>query len=161
MKKTGLLLQDFTTDNILSLMDTYLKEWCHRDELLWKQIYTYFYATLLVLFLPNLTAFIGINLPKFPSIVFPSVALIMSIVFLYVSIGYTKRLAAIGDTYQQIIGFLPSDLRRISITDARIKYGKIFNKRMSVVLCFLMFVSLLFLSVVMIIYYAGLIALSS
>lgn len=152
MKKTGLALQDFTVDNILTLMNIYLSEWCHRDELLWKQIYTYFYATLIVLFLPNITTFIGINLSALPSIAFPIVALIMSVIFLYVSIGYAKRLEAIGNTYQRLINYLPQELQRISIADATIRGGRFFKRRMAFVIGFLMFLSLLVMSIVMIVY---------
>lgn len=150
--------KEFNTDNLLTLMNIYLTEWCHRDELLWKQVYTYFYATLVVLFLPNFTSFLGFHLPLFPSIIFPRIALVMSIVFLYVSIGYTKRLAAIGNTYQKLIDYLPPDLRRIRVSEITKKHKRLFTMRMSEVLCILMFGSLFVMSVVMIIYYRGLIS---
>ncbi len=145
--------KEFNTEDLLKLMNIYLSEWCHRDELLWKQVYTYFYATLIVLFLPNLTIFVDLHLASFPSIVFPIIALIMSAVFFYVSMGYTKRLAAIGDTYQKIIDFLPPDLRRIRISEMSKRCNKLFTQRMSVILCVLMFGSLFIMSLVMIIYY--------
>lgn len=153
MKKTGFNLQEMKVENVIELMSIYLSEWEHRDELLWKQVFKYFYATLVVLFLPNLASFLGIDLPDFPQILFPSTALILSLVFLYVSIGYAKRLEASGNTYQNLIDLLPDDLRRVPVADPSIKFGKFFSKRMSIVICILMFFGLLLLSVVMIAYY--------
>lgn len=148
---------DFSTENVLALLDIYMTEWCYRDEILWKQVYTLFYATLVVLFLPNLTAFTGLQLPQFPTIFFPAVALIMSVVFLIISIGYTKRLAAIGDTIMKVLEILPSNVRRLKTEDV-VKTEiekKLYTKRLSVTLCVLMFGSLFAMSVVMILFYLG------
>ncbi|RAZ94476.1 hypothetical protein DK853_34975, partial [Klebsiella oxytoca] len=83
----------------------------------WKQVFKYFYATLVVLFLPNIASFLGINLPEFPAVLFPLAALVLSLVFLYISIGYSKRLEASGNTYQKLINLLPEELRRVSVSD--------------------------------------------
>ena len=39
MKKKGILLSSFETQDLLALMQIYLSEWMHRDELLWKQVF--------------------------------------------------------------------------------------------------------------------------
>lgn len=155
MRRTGFQLCDFKIEHIIELMNVYLSEWEHRDELLWKQVFKYFYATLVVLFLPNVASFLGIDLPNFPKILFPIVALVLSLVFLYVSIGYSKRLEASGNTYQQLMNLLPEELRRVSVSNPNIKFGKFFSRRMSVVICVLMFFGLFCLSIVMITYYAS------
>ena len=110
MKQNGFRLQDFTVDNLLALMNIYWAEWCARNETLWNQVFKYFYATLFVMFLPNIAIFAGIALPKVPSVLFPCVALIMSLVFLYVSLGFAKRLEAIAKTYQNLVNLLPPEL---------------------------------------------------
>lgn len=152
MKNAAFKLEEINIEHVLELMDIYLSEWKHRDELLWKQVFKYFYATLVVLFLPNMASYIGIVLPGFPKIIFPIAALVLSFVFLYVSIGYAKRLEAIGNTYQNLMSFFPKELRRVSLSDKSIKYGSFFKKRMSVVICILMFLGLIVLSIIMIIY---------
>ncbi len=152
MKKRGLQLNEMEVGHLLDLMDIYLSEWKHRDEMLWKQVFKYFYATLVVLFLPNIASFLGINLPEFPAVLFPLAALVLSLVFLYISIGYSKRLEASGNTYQKLINLLPEELRRVSVSDPNIKFGRFFSKRISVVICVLMFLGLLCLSIVMILY---------
>lgn len=126
MKKRGLQLNEMEVGHLLDLMDIYLSEWKHRDEMLWKQVFKYFYATLVVLFLPNIASFLGINLPEFPAVLFPLAALVLSLVFLYISIGYSKRLEASGNTYQKLINLLPEELRRISVSDPNIKFGRFF-----------------------------------
>jgi hypothetical protein len=152
VKKRGLQLNEMEVGHLLDLMDIYLSEWKHRDEMLWKQVFKYFYATLVVLFLPNIASFLGINLPEFPAVLFPLAALVLSLVFLYISIGYSKRLEASGNTYQKLINLLPEELRRVSVSDPNIKFGRFFSKRISVVICVLMFLGLLCLSIVMILY---------
>ena len=80
MKKRGLQLNEMEVGHLLDLMDIYLSEWKHRDEMLWKQVFKYFYATLVVLFLPNIASFLGINLPEFPAVLFPLAALVLSVI---------------------------------------------------------------------------------
>lgn len=154
MKEKGILFSSFETQDLLVLMQIYLSEWMHRDELLWKQVFKYFYATIFVLFLPNIAAFVQIELPNIAPSIFPMAALVLSVVFLYASLGYAIRLAAIGDTYQKLIDLLPERLRRISIKSGEIKGSQFFKPRMSMVLCVLMFLSSSALSIYMLIYYA-------
>ena len=58
---------DIGNEQIIALMSVYLSEWEHRDELLWTQVFKYFYATLVVIILPNATKFFGIELPEIKS----------------------------------------------------------------------------------------------
>ncbi len=153
MRKNGFQLENFSISDVVALMDVYLNEWMHRDELLWAQTFKYFYATLVVLFLPNLAKFFQIDLPKFPVLLFPIIALVLSIVFLYVTIGYCKRLEASGKTYQKLINYLPNELQRIPLNDQSIRHGKILSHPMSVILCSLMFAGLILLSIIMFIYH--------
>lgn len=153
MKNAHLSPDEFKADQIINLLNVYLTEWTHRDSLLWSQVFKYFYATLVVIFLPNIAGFLGINLPNIPSIIFPILGILLSAVFLYVSMGYAKRLEAIGKTYQHLINLLPENLQRYSLNSPEIKYGKFFKSKMSVVLCVLMFLGSLFLSFIMLFYY--------
>lgn len=153
MKKTGFNLTDIKIEHVLELMNIYLSEWEQRDELLWQQVFKFFYATLIVSLLPNLASHFQIDLSGFPEILFPIVALFLSVVSIYMSIGYSKRLEASGKTYQKLIDLLPNELRRISISDPNIKYGKFFKYRMSITVSSLMFFALACLSIVMIIYH--------
>lgn len=152
MKRTGLQLGDFTIEHFLSLLDIYLSEWSHRSEVMWRQVFYYFYATMIVLFLPNLAAFIGIVLPHFPELLFPLLGLVLSFAFLYISLGLALRIDASVRSYNKLIKLLPVELQKITVESSEIKYGKFFSRRMSISICFILFFCLISMSVVMIIY---------
>ena len=152
MRKNGFQMADFTVDNLLSLLEIYLSEWEHRSEVLWRQVFYYFYAIVVVLLLPNIASFIGVKLPNLPELLFPIIALFLSFAFLYVSLGLAKRIDASVKTYNKLIHLLPPELRTITVASPEIKNGKLFSKRMSVIICYLLFFCLLFMSIVMIVY---------
>ena len=152
MKRTGFHLQDFTTENFLNLMEIYLSEWSHRSEVMWRQVFYYFYATIVVLFLPNLADFIGIELPDFPALLFPLVALFLSFAFLYISLGLAKRIDASVKTYNKLVDLLPVELQKITVESPEIHYGRFFKRRMSITICFLLSFCLISMSLVMIVY---------
>ena len=108
--------KSLNNDQLITLMNVYLSEWEHRDGLLWTQVFRYFYATLIVIALPNIAACIGIELPEINTNLFPIIGIVMSIVFLYVGLGYAFRLQASGQTYEKIMKLLGNtDYERISI----------------------------------------------
>ena len=153
MKRTGLHLQDFSTQDILSLMDIYLSEWCHRQDDFFKLVFRYFYVDVLVLFLPNISSYMGIDLPKIPAVIFPCVSAALSLLFMYATIGDHKRIEASAKTYQKLIDLLPENLRRASIFSAEIKHGKFFPGYMNLTVSCGMFISAFLLSIVMIVYH--------
>ena len=103
-----------------------------------------------MIFLPYVSDFLGITLPnKWPNFVFPLVGLLLSIVFLYVSLGYAVRLKAIGDTYQKLIDYLPVELKRCSLADLKIKGSKLLRIRLSIVISIAMYACSAVLSIVM------------
>ena len=152
-----------SNDQILTLMNTYLTEWCYRDEMFWKHAFTYFYANLIVLFLPLLSEKIILVIPKHvPLWIFALVALCMSSGFLIVSLGDAKRLAAISDSYKRIAKnskIIPPEVGWVTLESKDFSWNKkwkicpcfnrLLNGRMSVLLCVLMFASLFILSLVM------------
>ena len=152
MKKTGLHLHEITTEDLINLSSLYLSEWYDRYNLHWDLNFKFFYADIIVLFLPNLSAKLGIDLSGFPAIVFPAVAAVLSLVFLYFSIGIAKRVEANSKAYARVTQFFPPELQRVSLISSDIKRGKLFNIRLDPILCYAMFLSLFFLSIVMIIY---------
>lgn len=145
------------TAHLLQLISIYLSEWDHRATALWNQVFKYFYATLIVLFLPNLAGYLKINPPNnFPNALYPFAALILSIVFLYISIGCAKRAKDAGDKYKNLLKLLPKELRHFPASEPTPKWKKYFYERMSFVICWLMFIVLAGLSVAMLIFYRGL-----
>lgn len=109
---------ELNNDQIIALMNVYLNEWIHRDELFWKQCFKFFYANLIVIVLPNIAQFLQIDLPNISTKFFPIVGIIIAFVFLYVEIGYLVRVKAISDTYVELMSFLgKEEYKRISIRD--------------------------------------------
>lgn len=155
MKKTTnnpapLTLKEFTPDSLVALMDVYLSEWEHRDTLFWTQVFRYFYATLVTIFLPNMAAKIGVDLPNFPAVLFPVTGMGLALLFLIVSKGYSLRLRASGDSYQALIEMLPEEMRRVPLRD--LTRSRLLKVRMSSVISSVLFVGLMVLSAVMIRY---------
>ena len=132
-------------ETVIALMEIYLSEWMHRDGVLWQQVFKFFYATLIVMLLPNITGYFSIELPIVPNYAFRIAGIVSAIFFLYVSLGYSKRLEASGNTYQRMINMLPEKFRRVPLKE--IPYGKYFAPRMSTTICVLMFVILVMLGV--------------
>ena len=134
-------------ETTISLLSVYFSEWSHRDQILWSQIYKFFYAILVVILLPNISSFLQIDLPDIPTEFFCLCGLILSILFLYVSFGYLKRLEASGKTYSKIIETLPPEYQRISLRDLR--HGVLFTPRTSYFICFTLFLILCSLSLIL------------
>ncbi len=145
--------EELTNDQIISLMDIYLNEWEHRDGLLWSQVFRCFYATLIVTILPNAAAFVGIELPQINAKMFPVIGIVMSLVFLYVGLGYAMRLQASGKTYAKVMKLLGNEkYQRISIKNRKeIKMGFIFSPPIAHVLVITMFLALVAIAVLLLV----------
>ena len=136
------------SETIISLLNIYLTEWIHRDKILWSQVFKLFYAILIIILLPNISEYLKISLPSIPTILFRILGLLFSFVFLYICLGYLKRLEAIGNSYQNLINKLPPEYRRQNVRDLHM--GKLFSYRTSYIICFLLFSCLISLSIVLI-----------
>ena len=136
---------------ILSAMEIYLTEYIHRDTHMWSQTYRFFFAALTIMLLPYLTERLGISLPEtfqqHPKI-FPAVGIVLSVVFLYISLLLAKRFAAISQTYNNLVKLLPTKIRRKSIKDMPIK---VLNYSPNYLLSFAMFTVLIILGIVLLV----------
>ena len=124
------------TDQLLNLIDIYLSEWTHRDSMLWKQIFTYFFATLVVMILPFANVWEFSLGEKVATWIFPAVGILMSLAFFVIGKGYAVRLTAIGKVYDNLIQKLPKDYRRIKLDE--INPHSLANMRMSFFIVYLM-----------------------
>ena len=128
------------TDQIIALMSVYLAEWEHRDNLLWSQVFRFFYANLIVIVLPNIASFLEIDLPNINRSFFCILGMMMAVAFLYVGIGYTKRLKASSDTYKKIMRMLGKNYQRVPLK--RLKSGFYFYPPLANFLIYSMFFAL-------------------
>lgn len=142
-------------DTTISLLNIYLSEWIQRDQIIWSQIFKFFYAILIIILLPNLALHFDLVLPNnLPILVFRLIGFFLSFIFLYISLGYAIRLQAISDTYRDIIKTLPTEYQRKSIKDIKFKnrsIGKFFMPRIGYIICLALFLVLLSLSIILMI----------
>jgi hypothetical protein len=142
--------KELNNQEIIALLDVYLNEFIHRNHMLWSQVFKFFYASIIVMLLPNLSDFLGITLPSFPILMFRIIGAIMTVAFFYISIGYAKRLEASTKTYNRIIDKLDIGYQRIKIND--LKFGQLFSLRTSYILIYLLFLSLVAINILMFFY---------
>lgn len=147
MKNKNLLSSDY--DATISLLNVYLSEWSCREQHLWKQIFAFYYAILIIILFPNLRDYLQISLP-IPDNFFRVIGLLLSLLFLYVSLGYVIRFQAIGNTYQSLINKLPKEFQRERIDTS--KYGKLFSLRITYIICVSLFLTLFALSFALLVY---------
>lgn len=141
-------IQTLNYEELISLLNVYLTEWTHRNQILWAQVFKLFYAILVVILLPNVANYLNITIPAIPTVFFRLFGLISSGIFLYISVGYLKRLEAIGNTYQKLIDKLPVKYQRQHVSE--LHCGALFIPRTSYLICVLLFLSLFFISLVLI-----------
>ena len=72
--------------------------------------------------------------------------MVMTFFFFYISLGYAKRLEAIGNTYSNLIDTLPKQYRRVKIEDIN---GKVFQLRLSKLIIIIMTIALLIIGIIM------------
>lgn len=112
-----------TTEDLLTLMNIYLEEWKHRDSMLWKQVFTYFFAILIVMIIPfaNINGFsLG---DKLPQCAFPIVGLVLDLIYAIICYNYAARLSSVGKAYTNIIDMLPRKYQRTKIKDKPFIFG--------------------------------------
>jgi hypothetical protein len=140
---------NFENQDIIALMNVYLNEFIFRNKLLWSNSFKFFYATLIIILLPHISEFLNINHLDLHILLFRIIGFIMSFTFLYVVLGYAKRLEAITKTYNKIIEKFDIEYRREYIES--LKFGKLFKLRTSYIVVSLMFLSLLTVNIILLI----------
>ena len=131
---------ELKVQDIISLADVYLSEWKHRDEWFWRQVFRYFYAILIVLFLPYFMKPNIIEIIEIPAKALYHMAFFMSLFFWYLAIAYAKRLEAVNEVYITLLNTMPEEYRRIDLNyETKIKNGKWFSVRLAYIMCAIMF----------------------
>lgn len=142
-------------DTTISLLNVYFLEWSHRDQVLWAQTFRFYYAALIIILLPNLADPLLMNLPEMSNQPYRIIGLLISVVFLYVSLGYAVRLHTISISYRQILNSLPQEYKQKTLDDIEFKginMEKLFKPRLGYIVCITLFLSLFVLAVLFIIF---------
>jgi ABC-type cobalt transport system substrate-binding protein len=147
-----------TNQEIIALMDVYLSELTHRDQLFYIQAFRYFYAVIVVILLPYIpfiTPLLENNLFSIHKLVFHIGGLIMTLIFGYVLWGYAIRLKASTDTYKKTYEKLPKEYWRLAVKDLpgknnkNLHYGKLSNVRMIYIIIITMVLALLGINILL------------
>ncbi len=128
---------NLNNDQIISLLSIYESEWEHRNNLLWSQVFRFFYFSILIMILPNITDYLSISLPNIQPKLFPIVGILSATLSLLFSLSYSKRLEASSETYKKVNNLLPCKYQRVKL--ANIKYGKYFTKRHTTIIPFIIY----------------------
>lgn len=105
---------------IIQAMEHYFQEYIHRDNNMWSQNYKFFFSSLAITLLPNLTENFGLTLPENLTTnikIFPIMGIILAFIFLYISNESARRFCSVSKTYNALIELLPDDLQRKKIQD--------------------------------------------
>lgn len=141
-------LTNLNYDQIISLLSIYESEWEHRNNILWSQVFKFFYLSIFIMVLPNVTDYLSISLPNIQPKLFPIVGILSATISLFLSLSYSKRLEASSETYKKVNSLLPSECQRVKLNN--IKYGKYFMKRHTTVIPFIIYAISLIIGIILI-----------
>lgn len=139
-----------STEQLLTLMSIYLEEFNQRNVMLWKQVFSHYFAIIIVMILPYMSYFgidFGNALPKW---IFQVIGLVLSFVFLIVSFGYAVRLSCVSSIYNELIDRLETDYRRKKLPEVCSDCAaKILGCNMTKLICIVMFITLIALGTIL------------
>lgn len=100
-------------DKTISIMELYLTEWIHRDELFWKQLYRLFFSSLTIIILPSIAEKSGWGgvVDYVPPFMFPFAGVLMTFLMLYVGLASSARVVRVSDKYEALIQKLPAKIK--------------------------------------------------
>ncbi len=104
-------------EQIIELLGIYMEEWRYRNSLFWNQLFLFFVSALIVFMLPYMEApfkfdFESANIPEST---FTITGILLSILFVYISIGNAFRSQSSRQTYMSVALKLPEDMRPVLI----------------------------------------------
>lgn len=98
-----------TNEEVISLMSIYLTEWEHRDDVLWRQVFKFYYVTLIVMIFPHITGYFDAKFEINNPVIFYCVGLIMSVMFYYVAVATAMRTKASYKAYVKVANLLEDE----------------------------------------------------
>lgn len=124
--------EQLSYDQIISLLSIYENEYEHRDIMLWTHIFRFFYISILIMVIPNVSERLSINLPPVSPRVFPIIGMLISTISYLLSLSYQKRLEASSESFRKINNLLPEKYQRVKIDE--LKHGKYFKGRQAIII---------------------------
>lgn len=141
-----------TKEELISLISIYLSEWEHRDDVLWRQVFKFYYVTLIVIVFPHLTEYFDVNFVMINPKTFYCVGLVMSIMFYYVAVATAMRSKASYKAYEKVANLLENSEHTYSrVSVSSLKFGKFFHFPLAISIITAMFCSLVIIAVLLLI----------
>lgn len=141
-----------TKEELISLISIYLSEWEHRDNVLWRQVFKFYYVTLIITVFPHITGYFDADFEINNPSIFYCIGLIMSIMFYYVAIATAMRSKASYKAYEKVANLLENEERTYSrVSVSSLKFGRIFNFPLAIGIITVMFCSLIIIAIVLLI----------
>ena len=138
-----------SSEHLLALLSIYLEEFNQRNIMLWKQVFIHYFAIIIVMILPYMSYFgidFGNTIPKW---IFPAIGLILSPIFLIVSLGYSVRLACASSIYRELIQKLEPGYKEKGLDEVCPRFAtKILGCNMTTLICVVMFITLILLGII-------------
>lgn len=141
-----------TKEELISLISIYLSEWEHRDDVLWRQVFKFYYITLIVTVFPHITEYFDADFEMNNPTIFYYIGLIMSIMFYYVAVATAMRSKASYKAYEKVANLLDDEdhtYTRISVSS--LKFGRIFKFSLAVGIITVMFFSLVIIAILLLV----------
>ena len=130
--------KNLTNAEIISLYAVYESEWEHRNNILWVQTFRFFFISIFVMVLPNISSYLSIKLPVLPTKLFSVLGIIISTISYVISLSYGKRLQAISKSLTNLNNFLPHEYRRVRLENVHL--GKYFKFRQTILFPLLIYI---------------------
>ncbi len=106
-----------STEQVLSALAIYETDFQHRDNFMTKEGYTLFFAGLVCNIIPFLLNNYDIDLPPMLHLIFPLIAVCITVYFWFYMISCAARLYAASQTIENMVKLLPKEMQRVSIKD--------------------------------------------
>ncbi len=139
-----------TNEEIISLISVYLNEWKHRDDVLWRQVFKFYYVTLITMVFPHITGYLNANFIIEDARLFYYIGLVMSMIFYYVAIAIAMRARASYKAYEKVVNLLEDNKHtytRVSV--ATLRFGAFFNFPLAIGIITIMFISLVCIAIIL------------
>lgn len=113
---------------IIRVLEIYLSDWQHRNQMFWQQNYRFFFAGLVVSLLPYVTFVQNSLVDEFDRYIFHIVGIAIASIHFIIVNADTARLHALSDKYTKMMNLLPDTYQRQEIKDSKRFMDKLFSK---------------------------------
>ena len=113
---------------IIQVLELYLSDWQHRNQMFWQQNYRFFFAGLVVSLLPYVKFVENTLVDVMDRQIFHIVGIVVAVIYFVIVNAETARLHALSVKYKEIMNLLPDTYQRKEIKDSKRFMDRMFSK---------------------------------